>query len=154
MLTIYTRKELIPTDMEYIRYNDTFFKGVALTDDSITKLILSSIDNAHYNSPETFIGRDETLVALNKEHLSTGTKTLLNIYTNPAVCFDTLECGVNCLRLLVDLSLNICGTVFMDTPALAYYGSGACDITCDGVHYSQYEPLFNKYYYGDDDDEA
>jgi hypothetical protein len=149
MITIYTRRELIPADMEYIRYNDIFFKGVSLPDDNITNIILTTIDKAHYNSPETFIGRDKSLGALNKEHLSTGAKTLLNIYTNPNICFDVLECGADCLRLLIDLSLDITGTIFMETPVVAYYGSGICDIICDGVHYSQYEPLFSKYYYGD-----
>lgn len=54
-----------------------------------------------YNSPATFIGRDPSLGALYKQHLSTGTKTLLNVLNHPDKCFSTIECGYNALTLLM-----------------------------------------------------
>lgn len=44
-----------------------------------------------YNSPATFIGRDPSLGALYKQHLSTGTKTLLNVLNHPDKCFSTID---------------------------------------------------------------
>jgi hypothetical protein len=116
MITLYTRKELIPKDIKYIRLNDTFFKGVTLQDNSITKIVLNTIDRAVYSSPTTFIGRDKNLGAMFKDNLSTGTKILLNIYSNPKICFDLAECGPNCLQLLIKLSPQTTEHVLLSHP--------------------------------------
>lgn len=58
--------------------NDTYFDGhTELDSGDMCAGVLKVIDKAVYNSPATFIGRDTSLGALYKQHLSTGTKTLL-----------------------------------------------------------------------------
>lgn len=47
------------------------------------------------------VGRDKSLGALFTDNLSTGTKTLLNIWQHRDLCFDTIECGNNALTLLM-----------------------------------------------------
>lgn len=82
--------------------NDTYFDGhTELDSGDMCAGILKVIDKAVYNSPATFIGRDPSLGALYKQHLSTGTKTLLNISQHRDLCFDTIECGNNALTLLM-----------------------------------------------------
>lgn len=99
-LNIYTNKADIPSNIDFIDYNDIFFNGELLKNTELTKFILNKIDKAAYNSPTTFIGRDPDLGTIYKEHLSTGCKTLLNIVNNPDKCFDVIECGPNALKLL------------------------------------------------------
>lgn len=56
--------------------NDTYFDGhTELDSGDICTGVLKVIDKAVYNSPATFIGRDTSLGALYKQHLSTGTKS-------------------------------------------------------------------------------
>lgn len=62
-----------------VDYNDIYFNKIRLENNSITTKIMEEIDKAHYSSESTFIGRDKSLGALNKNLLSTGCKTLLNI---------------------------------------------------------------------------
>jgi hypothetical protein len=147
MITWYTDRNSIPSDMEYVKFNDAFFLFTELKDDAVTARILSTIDKAKYVSASSFMGRDESLGALNKDYLSTGAKTLLNIYANPNICFNLIEVGVNCLRLLTSLSVEIDGNVFLKSPVFMPNGDTACNITCNGVLYTDYNKLFNKYYY-------
>lgn len=74
--------------MSVIVDNDTYFDGhTELDPGSMCAGVLKVIDKAVYNSPATFIGRDPSLGALYKQHLSTGTKTLLNVLNHPDKCF-------------------------------------------------------------------
>lgn len=62
-----------------------------------------------YNSPATFIGRDPSLGALYKQHLSTGTKTLLNVLNHPDKCFDTMQyhiCSISSRAMYTYLTLS------------------------------------------------
>jgi hypothetical protein len=145
---MYTKKELIPEGVNYINKNDAYFEQLCLFNDEVTRKILYEIDKAMYNTDKTFIGRDKSLGAIYKEHLSTGSKTLLNVYLNKDTCFDLLECGPNCLHLLIQLSNKIDGTVFLRKPTVIFRGDDTCNICCDGVIYTHYKKLFNAYYYG------
>jgi hypothetical protein len=149
MLIWYTKEELIPSGLRLITNNDCFFLTTLLSDDEITKRILLEIDKADYNSNWTFIGRDKKLGALDKNCLSTGVKTLLNMYKHPDACISLAECGVNAVALLIDLSNEINGYVYLPYPVVPYIGSGKCSIYCDNVLYTNYEVLSDTYYYVD-----
>lgn len=124
-LRIYVKKSDIPNGIKIVNYNDKFFNLVSLKNDSVTRDILLHIDRARYNSADTFIGRDETLGALNKSCLSTGSKTLLNIAYRADVCFDVIECGQNALRELVKIKEGI---VLWECPVLLIHDAEECDI--------------------------
>lgn len=135
-LNIYTKKDLIPQDMLFINANDPFFNcNTQLADDGLTATILRELDYAVRNSPYTFIGREPELGALNKEHLSTGTKTLLNILSHPNICFNVVECSPNALDFLVKFTE---GNIYWKHPIHVYGDDGACDIILDGAHYSDF----------------
>lgn len=134
-LSIYTKKSEIPKELQLIKFNDLFFNGVSIPQTALAKNILWVIDHAKYNSPETFIGRDESLGALNKSMLSTGCKTLLNIITHPDICFDLIECGENALEML-PLITN--GKVYWKNPVAFPSNDTACDICIQDKHFSSY----------------
>lgn len=136
-LVIYTdKKEVEQSKNDFILLNDLFFDTETnLKDDELTKIILATIDKAKYNSELTFIGRTESLGALNKSMLSTGTKTLLNIIAYPDKCFNICECGNNALSLLPFITD---GCVYWRVPAVAYDGAPECDILYNGKEYKNF----------------
>lgn len=99
-LNVYVKMDEIPEGMKVIRCNDAFFKGVDLQDDYVTNEILKYLDKARYGGACTFIGRNPDIGHLNKECLSTGCKTLLNVYYTPDVCFDFIECTYNVQEII------------------------------------------------------
>lgn len=101
-LVVYrTEEDVKNAGLDLIRVNDLFFNAETYLDNTyLSNLVLSTVDKAKYNSSLTFIGRSIDLGALNKNMLSTGTKTLLNIINHPDKCFDVCECGDNALSLL------------------------------------------------------
>ena len=139
-LVIYTSKEELMVGMQYVNYNDQFFQWMYLHDDETTKTILREIDRARYNSKTTFIGRDKDLGVLNKEYLSSGCKTLLNILYNPDKCFDISLCGNNALSLL-RLIKN--GNVVWRKPVLHFVGESDCDIIIDGYHFTDFREFLH-----------
>lgn len=145
-LKVYTNREQIPVGTEYVNYNDKFFQSILLQNTDKTKVILSKIDEAQYNSDLTFIGRDKELGALNKENLSTGCKTLLNILSNPEICFDVVECGPNALELLC---LVDNGCILWENPILHLIGNKTCDIETGGLRFYDFKS-FLKCVMGDD----
>ena len=132
MLLVYRKEELArEAGKTIILINDLFFDtDTVLKNTDFTNIVLNTIDEASYHSPFTFIGRTKELGALNKNMLSTGTKTLLNIEGHPEKCFNVCECGNNALSLL-PLLKN--GCIFWENPAVAYDGAKECDILLDGV---------------------
>ena len=139
-LKIYTDKNEIPNSIKFVNYNDLFFNGESLHNDKISEQILQSVDKAHYSTETTFVGRDESLGNLNKEHLSTGCKTLLNILYNPDKCFDVVECGANALSLL---PLVKEGNILWKTPALHYLGDTDCDIEIHGRKFTKFKDFLS-----------
>ena len=134
-LRIYTDKKEIPPNIKFVDYNDMFFNGGILQSDKISKLVMQKIDGAEYGTENTFIGRDKSLGKLNKEHLSTGCKTLLNIVANPDKCFDVIECGPNALQLL---PLIKDGNIYWNVPVLHYVGNADCDIRIHDKHFTDF----------------
>lgn len=128
-LVIYTQKEQIPKSVKYINYNDKFFASVELNDNTLTKNVLCKIDKATYNSKDTFTGRDKSLGALNKNLLSTGCKTILNIVSNPDKCFDVIECGQNAINCLTMIHQ---GHILWTYPVLITGIDSKCDIEIHG----------------------
>ena len=139
-LRIYTDKKDIPSNLTVINYNDKFFDGVTLSDSEISNKIMNAVDHAKYSSPNTFVGRDESLGNLNKEHLSTGCKTLLNIISNPDKCFDVIECGQNALALIPFIKE---GNILWKTPVLHFRGNAECDILIDGKHFTNFRKFLS-----------
>ena len=139
-LIIYTNRKDIPSDVRYIHSNDTFFNSVSLKNSATTEKILKDIDKAQYNSPITFIGRDMQLGALNKNNLSTGCKTLLNIISNPDKCFNIIECGKNVFRLL---PLITTGHILWQYPVLHVIGTSECDIIIDNKHFIDFKQFLS-----------
>ena len=87
--------------MNIITQNDVYFNGaVELTGSKLEAVILHHIDRARYCSSRSFYGISSDTVPVDKNQLSTGTKTLLNVLSSPALCFDLRECGDNALELL------------------------------------------------------
>lgn len=124
-LNVYTNREDIPKGMQFINYNDKFFLSTSLRNDKFSGMVMKKIDKAEFHSRDTFIGRDKSLGALNKEHLSTGCKTLLNIINNSDKCFDVMECGQNALELLPIITE---GNILWINPVLHFIGDAECDI--------------------------
>lgn len=137
MLKIYTSIEDVQKDnKELIRINDSFFNSeTSIIDSLLVRDILTLIDKAEYNSDLTFIGRTKKLGALNKNMLSTGTKTLLNILSFPDICFDVCECGDNALSFLPKIRE---GNILWELPIAIYQGEPACDIECNGQHFTNF----------------
>lgn len=124
-----------------VDYNDIYFNKIHLENNSITTKIMEEIDKAHYSSESTFIGRDKSLGALNKNLLSTGCKTLLNIAYNPNVCFSVAECGPNALYALSKLDNGI---IYWENPVLFLTEDTKCDIEYKGKHYNKYSDFLSK----------
>lgn len=132
-LSIYTERSEVPGDMRVVDYNDSYFDGVLLQRDDLSRLVLQTVDLVQVYTDKAYIGRDSELGYLNKSYLSTGCKTLLNIIASPDVCFDICECGSNALQFL---SLLKIGHVFWKRPVINYMYSSSCDIIIHGKHFT------------------
>ncbi len=136
MLKVYRAPDDVPNGIRIVRDNDEYFNyNTLLQDNALTRDILSTIDKAEYISELTILGRTKSLGALNKQVLSTGTKTLLNILGSSSDCFDLRECGDNVLRFLPRVTD---GHVIWDMPCLAYCGDPDCDIEYKGKRYRDF----------------
>jgi hypothetical protein len=134
-LSVYLTREEVPNNIKIIDSNDAYFNGYTVIGNSdFENNVLSTIDKAKRTSELTFIGRTEKLGNLNKSCLSTGTKTLLNIYNNPDVCFNVDECGDNALEFLCDLNR---GNILWEFPYINFERDKEdCCIICRGIHFS------------------
>lgn len=145
-LNIYTNELEVPTGMEVVKNNDVFFNSnTYLNNSDIEKEVLKDIDNVEYVSESAFKGKFIKGVAVLKNFLSTGVKTLLNIEKNPDICFDTIECGQN---VLYQLSRLHSGNAIVKNTLIVYPGDGEpCDIKYKGKLYKDFgvfiEDFFN-----------
>ena len=148
-LYIYDKDDGI-TDV--VKCNDSYFEtGRSIPDTSLVKNELNIIEKAYRASRYTFVGRDTEFGELNSVNLSTGTKTFLNIYKNPDVCFDVCECGVNVLEFMLK-NLTV-GTIFWHTPIIAVEDA-LCDVIYKGRHFDRISNFVDFAVYGDDSDES
>ena len=135
-LNIFIRKCDIPEGIQYVKVNDIFFDiETELKDDEFNKRVLSDIDKAEYVSNLTFLGRTKEFGSLFKNNLSTGTKTLLNIYNHPNKCFDVCECGNNALKLLPLIKE---GNILWEMPAITYSGESKCNMVVNNKKYDNF----------------
>lgn len=121
-LNIYTRERDIPKSVPFILANDAVFSG-RLGDDALTRRILKEIDGAERLDEQLIRGKAGNLTSA--DHISTGAKTLLNIYTQPQRCFTVAECGNNALCML---PLITAGHVFWQVPVALCDHDIPCDI--------------------------
>lgn len=102
MLHLYSNPEFRPEGTEYVRDNEEFFRNVTVYKvDSRVNGLLKNTDGAVYQ--DEFYFRDKFGCSVPWECLSTGGKTVLNVFYNPDVCFDTIECGMNALTDMKNL---------------------------------------------------
>lgn len=141
-LTVYTNKKDVPKNLQIIDYNDIYFSSYPLKNDLITGKILQEVDSAKYGGFNYFIGRDEDLGKLNKDCLSTGCKTLLNVYYNKDKCFNVIECGYNVLELLY---LVTSGYILWEYPSIFCAEKDKdCDIIYNGKHYNKFNSFVKE----------
>lgn len=111
MITIYKNKQNIPSNMEYIELNDTFFnQNTAIRLDSYAKKIIEQIDEAELIGKYKIMSKFNQVV-LDVDRLSTGCKTVLNVLYFPDKVFCLKECGENALEILYKLKE---GSVYSD----------------------------------------
>lgn len=137
MLHLYNDKQDIPEGIEYVRDNVQFFMDVTYNKlDERVNGLLKNTDGAVYLNPEQFTDKWGNTVSW--LDLSTGGKTVLNIFYNENYCFDTLECGRNALTDLKNLRQ---GRAFPDY-ICNLDGIDECDVIVDDwddYHYTSYE---------------
>ena len=100
MITIFKQKNDIPEDLEYIELNDVFFNQhtASLLDENAVSLI-QKIDHSEMISKYRMKSRFSD-IALDIDCLSTGCKTILNVFYFPDRVFDLKEFGINEFNIL------------------------------------------------------
>lgn len=117
MITIYKDKKDIPQNKEYVELNDVFFnKNTVLVLDDKAKRIVEQIDGAEldgkFKIKSKFSG-----VTLDIDCLSSGCKTVLNVYYFTEKVFCLKECGDNALEVLYALDK---GLVYSDYAVISF----------------------------------
>ena len=100
MITIFKNKRDIPQDKEYVELNDIFFnQNTAGKLDGKAAKFIEQIDDSKLLSKYKIRSRFED-ITLNTDQLSTGCKTVLNIFYYPDKVFRLKECGNNALEIV------------------------------------------------------
>lgn len=146
-LYLYREKSEIPANMPYILNNSAYFKALSIPQTDQALEVLQKVEQAEYVSSLFFQSKKFKFGAMNKAYLSTGTKTLLNILTDPDVCFDIIECGVNVITQLLKFTS---GHVYIGSVAIQSEGSPAdtCDIVYRNKRYTnlgEFADVINNY---------
>lgn len=103
MITIFKEKKDIPQDLEYVELNDVFFnQHTASVLDEQADQIIETIDHSKRIGQYQICSRFQGTV-LDIDRLSTGCKTVLNVFYNPDKVFCMKECGENALAVLYGL---------------------------------------------------
>lgn len=138
MLSIYKTMEEIPKSTKFVKDNDAYFdaKSKLLHNELVIK-ILSEIDGASYVSEDVFSSKNSKVGNLNKIHLSTGTKTLMNIINFNHICFDVIECGINVLDLLPEISKKTDGCILWSNCMYPFVENYDCDILYKGTRFTK-----------------
>lgn len=148
-LTVYRDRSSVPSNVRIVDVNDSYFDArTLLKNTALEKEILKTIDKAECSSPLTFIGRDKRLGSLNKSCLSTGSKTLLNIISNPDVCFNVCECGNNALKFIPKMRSGI---VLWKRPFILADDNEPCDIEIEGRHFTDLYSFLSYCYYDEEE---
>ncbi len=100
MITIFKNKKDIPQNKEYIELNDIFFnQNTARKLDERAEQFIERIDASKLLSKYRIRSRFDDII-LNTDQLSTGCKTVLNVFYYPDKVFCLKECGNNALEVL------------------------------------------------------
>lgn len=100
MITIFKNKRDIHQDKEYVELNDIFFnQNTAGKLDGKAAKFIEQIDDSKLLSKYKIRSRFED-ITLNTDQLSTGCKTVLNIFYYPDKVFCLKECGNNALEIV------------------------------------------------------
>jgi hypothetical protein len=135
-LNVYLSKKNVPSNLELINVNDAFFNANCnIPNNDMIKKAMLKVDKAQYIDGDKFLGRNESLGALNKENLSTGIKTLINIIENPDKCFNVIECGTNVQQFFKYINN---GNILWQLPVVFSTGERKCDIMCNGKHFDDF----------------
>lgn len=113
--------------------NNSYFElNTIPTDCSFVRLLIEKVEGGTYKDNNSFISKlgYET----NIFNLSSGSKTILNIYYNSSTCFDLRDCGNNALSFL--LKYLDTGTVYWTSSLFIYGKNFEIDINYNGVHYT------------------
>lgn len=137
-LHIYYAESTVPKGMEIVRYNDAYFDtNVRLKNTPIVRYLLKEIDDATYQSEDTFVSNKHVnRGGLYTENLSTGCKTALNVVCaseNNNVCISPVEMGRNAWNALLKSRK---GHVLLKYTSLTRSADDTCDIIFEGKHFS------------------
>ena len=135
-LHIYTDKTKVPKDLIIVHDNDSFFEvNTSLKDCDFVRDVITIIDKSEYYDEDTFRSGLGNKSLIPSSNLSTGSKTLINLYSHPdEYCFNLCECGNNALELITKLHQ---GYALFELPFIAYMlDDESCDIIHDGIHYT------------------
>lgn len=116
------------------RSNDLYFRSAFLYRDDFICEILDTVDQCDYVSDSVVFSRRlncQIPIGL----LSTGCKTLLNIYMHSNICFSVEECGMNAIMMLRKFRD---GKVYYKFPVFAVEDlekDNQCDILFEGNHF-------------------
>lgn len=128
--------------------NDLYFNmyNKQLKNDTFYNLVIEELERGTYTDKYNIKSRFGWNI--NSTELSTGAKTLLNIY-NTNECFSLLDCGNNALKLLHNIKD---GKIYWES-SLGYFSlkDFDCDILFNNFHFTkfndfirQYDSLYNK----------
>lgn len=129
-----SEKEVENSGLNLVINNDLVFKSdTILTNSDFEKVVLEEVDKAeYYDKKQVKSLRSKEIY--NKNDLSTGCKTLLNIEKHPELCFTVVECGNNAKKFLFDLQD---GNILWESITVAINASNkSCDIVLRGIHYT------------------
>ena len=137
-LFIYNSVDKVPNGIKIVKDNDAYFNAKSkLLDNDLVKLVLKRIDEAEYVTEDVFLGRNVDCGNLNKIHLSTGTKTLVNIINFSDICFDVVECGINVFDLLPEISSKVNGHILWKNCIYPFAENSSCDIVYNGKRFTK-----------------
>ncbi|MBR4515198.1 MAG: DUF4869 domain-containing protein [Lachnospiraceae bacterium] len=149
-LIIFRNKSEIPDTIDYINSNDLFFnEKTTIPDTPLAKEILKKVDKADYYSELVFTSRTKDLGNLFKNYLSSGTKTLLNIISNPDKCFNLAECGINVLDFIPKIKDGI--VLWEHISLFPEDEDESCDIVYKDKQFTNIYEFLNYARYEDED---
>lgn len=147
-LYFYTKSTIGELEKEVIRDNEDYFKAfTVITDCEFVRNVLRVIEKAKYLNDVRFIDRFD--VGVYFSNLSTGCKTIFNIYYHPDKIFSCIECGYNALDVIFKMQN---GRIYLPDivdetridwwrDALTGEESDVRDIYYRGVHFDSSEEI-------------
>lgn len=117
MLTVYKKKDDIPSDKKLIELNDIYFnRYTSQTIDHRAEEIIMAIDGTILCEKYKIISKFQNEV-LNIDRLSTGCKTALNIFYNQDSIFSIKECGDNAIDVIYAFQE---GNIYSEYPIISF----------------------------------